>query len=90
MIDALLVAASKALVGAYPRWIGCRPEPRQRIYFANHASHLDTVALWSALPPALWTRPRWPFKPLADCCARAEAVRYALNKDWGIVTALPP
>lgn len=59
MIDALLVAASKALVGAYPRWIGCAPEPRQRIYFANHASHLDTVALWSALPPALrrQTRP---------------------------------
>lgn len=58
MIDALLVAASKALVGAYPRWIGCRPEPRQRIYFANHASHLDTVALWSALPPALRRRTR--------------------------------
>jgi len=59
VIDALLVAASKALVGAYPRWIGCAPEPRQRIYFANHASHLDTVALWSALPPALrrQTRP---------------------------------
>ena len=58
MIDLLLVAASKALVGAYPRWIGCRPEPRQRIYFANHASHLDTVALWSALPPTLRRRTR--------------------------------
>ncbi|HEY1033683.1 MAG TPA: lysophospholipid acyltransferase family protein [Pseudoxanthomonas sp.] len=59
MISGLLAAVSKALIGAYPRWIGSQPEPRQRIYFANHASHLDTVALWSALPPALrrTTRP---------------------------------
>lgn len=59
MISRLLASISKALIGAYPRWIGCQPEPRQRIYFANHASHLDTVALWSALPPALrrHTRP---------------------------------
>ena len=59
MISHLLAAVSKALIGAYPRWIGSQPEPRQRIYFANHASHLDTVALWSALPPALrrTTRP---------------------------------
>jgi 1-acyl-sn-glycerol-3-phosphate acyltransferase len=58
IIDRLLVAASKALFGAYPRWIGCRPEPTQRIYFANHSSHLDTVALWSALPPALRRKTR--------------------------------
>jgi len=46
----LLVGTVKLLVGAYPRWIGCQPEPQQRIYFANHASHIDTLALWSALP----------------------------------------
>ncbi|MGP1664906.1 MAG: lysophospholipid acyltransferase family protein, partial [Rhodanobacter sp.] len=42
-----------------PRWIGCEPSPAQRIYFANHSSHLDTLALWSALPPKLraTTRP---------------------------------
>ena len=59
MISRLLAAVSKALIGAYPRWIGSQPEPRQRIYFANHASHLDTVTLWAALPPALrrQTRP---------------------------------
>jgi 1-acyl-sn-glycerol-3-phosphate acyltransferase len=49
----LLVGIVKLLVGAYPRWIGCRPEPTQRIYFANHASHIDTLALWSALPISL-------------------------------------
>ena len=38
------------LVGAYPRWVGCGPEPAQRIYFANHTSHIDTMAIWAALP----------------------------------------
>jgi 1-acyl-sn-glycerol-3-phosphate acyltransferase len=28
------------------------------LYFANHTSHIDTVALWSALPPDLRTRTR--------------------------------
>ncbi|HKE96607.1 MAG TPA: lysophospholipid acyltransferase family protein [Povalibacter sp.] len=50
---ALLVGIVKLLVGAYPRWVGCQPEPRQRIYFANHSSHVDTLALWSALPRRL-------------------------------------
>lgn len=45
-----LVGLVKLLVGAYPRWIGCAPEPTQRIYFANHTSHIDTMAIWAALP----------------------------------------
>jgi 1-acyl-sn-glycerol-3-phosphate acyltransferase len=59
MLTRALVGLVKLLVGAYPRWIGCQPREAQRIYFANHASHIDTVALWSALPPALraTTRP---------------------------------
>ena len=52
MLSSLLVAAVKVFIGAYPRWVGSRPNDTQRIYFANHSSHLDTVALWSALPPA--------------------------------------
>jgi 1-acyl-sn-glycerol-3-phosphate acyltransferase len=48
--SALLVIIVKLLVGAYARWIGCVPSPRQRIYFANHSSHVDTLALWAALP----------------------------------------
>ena len=46
----LLVLTVKLLVGAYARWVGCTPAATQRIYFANHTSHVDTVALWSALP----------------------------------------
>lgn len=33
------------------RWVDCQPDTcRQRVYFANHTSHLDAVVLWSALP----------------------------------------
>ena len=46
----LLIGSVRALLGATPRWIGSKPEDRQRIYFANPTSHIDTVALWSALP----------------------------------------
>lgn len=49
----LLIGLVRTLVGAMGLWKGCAPLPRQRIYFANHASHIDTIALWSALPPAL-------------------------------------
>lgn len=46
------------LTGATARWLGVDPAVRQRVYFANHASHLDFVVLWSALPPAVRARVR--------------------------------
>jgi 1-acyl-sn-glycerol-3-phosphate acyltransferase len=58
MLARALVVGVKLLVGAYPRWLGCTPSSAQRIYFANHGSHLDTVALWAALPPQLRRRTR--------------------------------
>ncbi|MDH3739271.1 MAG: 1-acyl-sn-glycerol-3-phosphate acyltransferase [Alphaproteobacteria bacterium] len=38
---------------------GCVPEPVQRIYYANHASHGDFALVWSVLPATLrrTTRP---------------------------------
>ena len=54
----LLVGLVRLLVGAHGRWLGCEPKPVQRIYFANHSSHLDTLALWAALPPLLRQRTR--------------------------------
>ena len=56
--SALLVGVVKLLVGAYGRWIGTAPGPAQRIYFANHTSHIDTLAIWSSLPRALRRRTR--------------------------------
>ena len=58
MIARLLVGLVKLLFGAYPRWLGSAPSPRQRIYFANHGSHLDTLTLWAALPASLRRRTR--------------------------------
>lgn len=34
-------------------WQGCDPTAKQRIYFANHASHGDFVLIWTVLPPRL-------------------------------------
>ncbi len=48
-----LVWLARLLVGAYPRWVGTAPTAAQRIYFANHSSHADTLALWAALPASL-------------------------------------
>ncbi len=54
----IIAAFARGLSGVQVRWHGCVPEPRQRIYFANHTSHLDFVVLWSALPVELRARAR--------------------------------
>ena len=48
-----IVWLTRLLVGAYPHWQGCAPSSKQRIYFANHTSHLDTIVIWASLPPQL-------------------------------------
>lgn len=58
MLARLLATLTRLLFGAYPRWIGVGPVPTQRIYFANHGSHLDTLTLWAALPAELRRRTR--------------------------------
>jgi len=46
----LLAAIARGISGVQVQWAGCAPDERQRVYFANHTSHLDFVVLWSALP----------------------------------------
>ena len=53
MIGSLIVAATRLVVGGQGVWIGCAPRNTQRIYFANHSSHLDTILVWAAMPPEL-------------------------------------
>lgn len=50
IIRRMLVVLVRILVGARSDWRGCAPETRRRIYFANHGSHFDTVAVMAALP----------------------------------------
>jgi 1-acyl-sn-glycerol-3-phosphate acyltransferase len=53
MIASALASACQLLTGATVEW-RCDPDADvQRIYFANHASHLDFIVIWSALPPRL-------------------------------------
>jgi 1-acyl-sn-glycerol-3-phosphate acyltransferase len=53
-----LAGLVRALTGVQALWRGVEPDARQRIYFANHSSHLDALVLWSALPPSLRSRAR--------------------------------
>ncbi|HWB01043.1 MAG TPA: lysophospholipid acyltransferase family protein [Pirellulales bacterium] len=46
----VLAGIARILSGSSVRWIDCEPDTCQRIYFANHTSHLDALVLWSSLP----------------------------------------
>lgn len=41
---------AKVMSGSSVRWVDCQPETCQRVYFANHTSHLDALVLWASLP----------------------------------------
>ena len=51
--------SARILTGARSIWLGCKPENKQRIYYANHNSHIDFILLWSSLPELIrqQTRP---------------------------------
>ena len=55
----LLALLARLLSGASARWIDSQPDTCQRIYFANHTSHMDSIVIWSALPREvrMWARP---------------------------------
>ena len=58
MIGPALAAVCRLISGPVVEW-RCDPySDLQRIYFANHSSHLDFIVIWSALPPSLRRRAR--------------------------------
>lgn len=59
LIAAILASLARFVSGASIFYRTAPPDDRQRVYFANHTSHLDFVVLWSALPPPVraLTRP---------------------------------
>lgn len=54
----MIAALARFASGATARWIGTSPAPTQRIYFANHTSHLDALVLWALLPESSRCRTR--------------------------------
>ncbi|MDQ9012097.1 lysophospholipid acyltransferase family protein [Acinetobacter gerneri] len=53
--------SARLLTGARSLWYGCEPIQTQRIYYANHNSHIDFILLWSSLPKEI----RRKTKPVA-------------------------
>jgi 1-acyl-sn-glycerol-3-phosphate acyltransferase len=45
-----LAGLARLLAGASARWIASQPDTCQRVYFANHTSHLDALLIWASLP----------------------------------------
>jgi len=54
-----VVLVARLVTGVRGEWRGAAPDPRRRIYFANHRSHADFVLIWTVLPAPLrrLTRP---------------------------------
>ncbi len=50
LMRSVLALTAQFLSGASARWLDSQPDTCQRVYFANHTSHLDAIVLWSALP----------------------------------------
>ena len=44
---------AKVTSGVSARWVDSQPDICQRVYFANHTSHLDGLLIWASLPPEI-------------------------------------
>ena len=53
MTGALVAGLARLIAGGSAHWQTDPAADRQRIFFANHSSHLDFVLIWSYLPPEL-------------------------------------
>jgi 1-acyl-sn-glycerol-3-phosphate acyltransferase len=58
LMGLFLLGLVRLLTGSQARWVGCPPKAEQRIYFANHQSHVDLLLIWAALPQVLRTLTR--------------------------------
>lgn len=78
LVATIITAGARSVTGARSLWLGCTPEPRQRIYYANHSSHGDFVLLWASLPPTL----RKLARPVAgaDYWQASPLRRYIINR----------
>ncbi|HIQ22298.1 MAG TPA: 1-acyl-sn-glycerol-3-phosphate acyltransferase [Planctomycetes bacterium] len=73
-----LALIAKLISGFSVRWFDCVPDTCQRVYFANHTSHLDAIVIWAALPSEV----RHLSRPVAakDYWEAGAVRRYLANK----------
>ncbi len=82
MLDALIASTicvfAKLVTGVRALWVGCGPDDKRRVYFANHRSHGDFVLIWASLPGSLRARTR----PVAgsDYWLKGGMRRYIINR----------
>jgi 1-acyl-sn-glycerol-3-phosphate acyltransferase len=83
MIAGALAGVAKLVSGASAHWVEPPTSARQRVYFANHTSHLDFVIVWSALPAGIRERTR----PVAgaDYWLRGPVRRYLSSRVFGAI-----
>ena len=54
-----LIVLTRIVSGATVLWYESQPDDScQRVYFANHTSHLDAMVIWAALPTAVREKTR--------------------------------
>jgi len=54
-----LIVSARMISGATVLWYESQPDDScQRVYFANHTSHLDALVIWAALPSAIREKTR--------------------------------
>jgi len=77
IIKHFIILLARFLSGASVRWVDCQPDTCQRVYFANHTSHLDALVIWAALPSNVRERTRiiaamdyWESGPIRRYCAK--------------------
>jgi 1-acyl-sn-glycerol-3-phosphate acyltransferase len=73
-----LALLARFLSGASVRWIDSQPDTCQRVYFANHTSHLDAIVIWASLPQEV----RVITRPVAakDYWSKGPVRRYFANQ----------
>lgn len=79
----LMVLAARTITKKSVRFLERIDDARQRIFFANHSSHLDFILIWSSLPRHVRERTR----PVAgrDYWERSRFRRYYVEKVFDAV-----